>query len=271
YVAGLHRSPLRGFSIEFAEHREYSPGDDLRHVDWKVFGKTDKLYLKQYEDETNLVCYLVLDTSESMRYRSANAALSKLEFGQCLVAALSWLVISQQDAVGVATFDRDLQRFIRPSSNPTHLKDIIQVLENVETRRKTNTGRVLHELAERLPKRGVVIVISDFLDDIPQVLKGLHQLRHRKHDVVVFQLLDPAELEFPFRRTTLFRGLEAAEELLIDPRAVRNTYLEELDRFLRSLEVGCRAGQVDYLKWRTDQSLEVPLVGYLARRMARVS
>src|SRR5690348_14520334 len=191
YVSGVHRSPYHGFSIEFAEHREYVPGDDLRYVDWKVFGKTDKVYLKQYEEETNLVSYLLLDTSESMRYRSDGAALSKLQYAQCIAGALSYLILQQQDSVGLATFDNEIRALVRASSNPSHLKSLVHVMEQSPAERKTSTGPIFHDLAERLKKRGIVIVLSDLFDDVPSMLAGLKHFRHRRHEVILFHVLDP--------------------------------------------------------------------------------
>jgi uncharacterized protein (DUF58 family) len=270
YVSGLHRSPYRGFSIEFAEHREYSPGDDLRHVDWKVFGRSDKFYLKQYEDETNLIVYLVVDTSESMQYRGPDSPLSKLEYAQIVAASLGWLVLQQQDSVGLVTFDHQINALVRQSGNPSHLKQILHTLEAVEARRKTATGPIFHDLAERLKRRGVVVVLSDLFDDVPSMLAGLKHFHHRRHDVIVFHVLDPAELDFPFRRPTLFRGLEELPQVLTDPRSLRRAYLAEMEKFRRDVQRGCRSFQMDYRLLRTDQSLEVALTGFLASRLARV-
>jgi uncharacterized protein (DUF58 family) len=270
YVSGLHRSPFHGFSIEFAEHREYSPGDDLRYVDWKVFGKSDKIYLKQYEEETNLVTYMLLDTSESMRYRSADAPLSKLEYAQCVAASLAYLILQQQDSVGLVTFDREVRALVRPSSNPSHMKQLLHVMEHTVPDRKTQTGPIFHDLAERFKRRGLVLVLSDLFDDVNSMLAGLKHLRHRRHEVVVFQVLDPAELEFPFRQTTLFRGLEHLGDVLTDPRALRKAYLNEFGKFLQAVNKGCRAQNIDYLQLRTDQSLEIALSSYLASRLHRV-
>ncbi|MEX0679009.1 MAG: DUF58 domain-containing protein [Pirellulales bacterium] len=271
YVSGVHRSPYHGFSIEFAEHREYSPGDDLRYVDWKVFGKTDKFYLKQYEEETNLVTYLLLDTSESMRYRSEAAALSKLEYAQCAAAAISYLILQQQDSVGLATFDNEIRSLIRPSSNPSHLKQLLHVMENCEPERKTRTGPIFHDLAERLKRRGLVLILSDLFDDVPSMMAGLKHFRHRRYDVIVFHVLDGAELDFPFRQTTLFRGLEQLPDVLTDPRALRKAYLDEIGRFLQEVRKGCRSQHIDYVLMRTDQSLEIALSSYLASRMTRIA
>lgn len=270
YVSGVHRSPYHGFSVEFAEHREYVPGDDTRHVDWKVWGKTDKYYLKQFEQETNLICYLVLDTSESMRYRSDGAALSKLEYAQSIAAALAYLVLGQQDSAGLVTFDREIRTLVRPAGNPAHLKELLQVMEQSRPERKTATGSIFHELAERLKKRGVVVVLSDLFDDVPKMLAGLKHLRHRRHDVIVMHTLDPAELDFPFRNTMLFKGLEELPEVLADPRSLRKAYLAEFNRFLHDVRSGCRAQGIDYLQLRTDQPVDLALSAYLAGRMVRL-
>lgn len=270
YVSGVHRSPYHGFSIEFAEHREYVQGDDLRYVDWKVFGKTDKYYLKQYEEETNLVSYMVLDTSESMRYKSDAAALSKLEYAQCVAAALSYLVLQQQDSVGLVTFDKGIRALVRASSNPSHLKQLLHVMEHTVADRKTQTGPIFHDLAERLKKRGIVVILSDLFDDVNSIIAGLKHLRHRRHEVIIFHVLDPAELDFPFKNTTLFKGLEQLPDVLTDPRALRDAYLAEFGKFLQAVKKGCRTQHIDYVQLRTDQSLEVALTSYLASRMNRV-
>jgi len=270
YVAGLHRSPFHGFSIEFAEHREYVPGDDLRYVDWKVFGKTDKIYLKQYEEETNLLAYLVLDTSESMSYQSDDRGLSKLEYAKCVAASLAYLVLQQQDSVGLATFDSQIRSFVRPGGHPAHLKQVLHVLEQSPGERKTATGPIFHDLAERLKKRGVVLVLSDLFDDVEPMMAGLKHFRHRRHDVVVFHVLDPAELEFPFRNTTLFRGMEELPDVLTDPRSLRKAYLEEFEKFQREVRKACRANNVDYVLLRTDQPLDLALSSFLSSRMRRV-
>jgi uncharacterized protein (DUF58 family) len=270
YVSGVHRSPYHGFSIEFAEHREYSQGDDLRYVDWKVFGKTDKFYLKQYEEETNLVSYMLLDISESMRYQSADAPLSKLEYAQCVAASLSYLILQQQDSVGMVTFDKEIRALIRASSNPSHFKQLLYVMENAAPERKTRTGPIFHDLAERLKRRGLVLVLSDLFDDVPSMMAGLKHFRHRRHEVVVFHVLDPAELDFRFRQTTLFRGLEEMPDVLTDPQSLRQAYLDEFGKFQQAVKKGCRAQNIDYVLLRTDQSLEIALSSYLASRMNRV-
>jgi len=266
YVSGVHRSPFHGFSIEFAEHREYAPGDDLRYLDWKVFGRTDKYYLKQFEEETNLICHLLLDTSESMCYRSDAAPMSKLEYARCAAAALAYLILNQQDSVGLVTFDKEIRSLVRAGSNPSHIKQLLHVMEQSPGERKTATGPVFHELAERLKKRGLVIVLSDLFDDVDAMIAGLKHFRHRRHEVIVFHVLDPAESEFPFQQTTLFKGLEQMPNVVVEPRALRKAYLEEFGNFVRRLKRGCRMHRIDYVPLRTDQSLEVALSSYLASR-----
>lgn len=271
YVAGLHRSPYRGFSNEFAEHREYAPGDDLRYVDWKVFGKSDRFYLKQFEEETNLLCYLLLDTSESMQYKSSHAPLSKFEYAQCAAAALAYLVLHQRDAVGLVTFDEDVRQLIRPSSNPTQLKQLLHVMEQTSAERKTRTGPIFHDLAERLGRRGVVVVLSDLFDDADSMLTGLKHLRHRRHDVVVLHVLDPAEIDFPFQQVTMFKGLETLGNVVAEPRSLRAAYQRELQAFITRIRSGCRGQQIDYVLIRTDQPLDSTLRTFLAARGKRIA
>ena len=270
YVAGLHRSPTHGFSIEFAEHREYVPGDDLRYVDWKVFGRTDKIYLKQFEDETNLICYAVLDVSESMRYQGPGSPWSKFDHAACAAASLAWLVLRQQDAFGLVTFDESVRECIPPASNPSHLQQLLHAMESAAPRKKTAMGRVLHELASRLGRRGIVLIFSDLFDQLDELRVGIKHLRHRRHDVVVVHTLDPAEIEFPFRQPTLFKGLEQLPELLTDPRGLRRAYLEQFQQFQQDIQGMCRDLQVDYVQVRSDQALDATLSAFLARRAARL-
>jgi len=269
YVAGMHPSPYHGFSVEFAEHREYVPGDDIRHIDWKVWSKTDKLYLKQYEEETNLLLYLLLDTSESMGYHSGDN-VSKLQYAQFIVAALAYMILQQQDSAGLVLFDDAVRRYLKPAGQPSQLKEIFHLLDVTPAREKSDLGVVFNDLAERFKKRGVVAVFSDLFDDVPRVITGLKHFRHRRHEVIVFHILDPAELEFPFRDPTLFKGMEGAEDILTDPHALKRAYQAELNSFLTQMEKECRMIDIDYVPLRTDQSLDVPLSSYLASRAARV-
>ena len=269
YVAGLHRSPYRGFSNEFAEHREYAPGDDLRYVDWKVFGKTDRFFLKQFEVETNLILYLVLDASESMQYRGPHAPLSKFAYAQCAAAALAFLVLHQRDAVGLATFDQEIRQLIRPSSNPAQLKQLVHVMEQATATSKTRTGPIFHDLAERLGRRGIVVILSDLFDDVDSMLAGLKHLRHRKHDVILLHVLDPAEIDFPFQQVTMFKGLESLGEVIAEPRSLQAAYRREVQAFLKRIRAGCRTQQIDYLTIRTDRPLEAVLTAFLSARKKR--
>ncbi len=264
YLAGLHKSPYQGLSVEFAEHREYAAGDDIKHVDWKVWSRTDKLYLKQYEEETNLVTYLLLDVSESMRYHSNG--VSKLDYARYIAAALAYLVLQQQDSVGLATFDSEVRQYVRPSSNASHLNQLLHLMDSATAAEKTDIGAIFHDLAERFKKRGLVIVLSDLFDDTAKLLSGLKRFRHRRHEVVLFQVLDPAELDFPFQDATLFKGLEHMPEVLAEPRALRAAYREEFGRFLVEIQRGCRGNHFDHVLLRTDQRLDVGLSAYLAAR-----
>jgi uncharacterized protein (DUF58 family) len=269
YVAGMHPSPYHGFSVEFAEHREYVPGDDIRHVDWKVWSKTDKLYLKQYEEETNLLTYLLLDTSESMAYASGDN-VTKLHYAQIIAASLSYLILQQQDSVGLVVYDDAVRRYLKPAGQTSQLKEILRLLDVTPAREKSDLGLVFNDLAERFKKRGVVVVLSDLFDDVSRIITGLKHFRHRRHEVIVFHVLDPAELDFPFRDTTLFKGLEGMPEILTDPHALKRAYQAELGLFLEELEKGCRMVDIDYVPLRTDQSLDVALSSYLASRSARI-
>lgn len=268
YVAGMHPSPYQGFSVEFAEHREYVPGDDVRHVDWKVWSKTDKLYLKQYEEETNLLLYMLLDASESMGYAS-EGNVSKFQYARLVVAALSYMVLQQQDSVGLAIFDDAVRRYVKPSGQPSRLKELIHLLDAAPAREKTDMGAVLHDLSERFRKRGVVAIFSDMFDDAPRILSGLKHFRHRRHEVIVFHVLDPAEIDFPFREPTLFKGMEGIPDVLADPSALRKAYQAEIGAFLDEIRKGCRMNDIDYVPLRTDQSLDAALSGYLASRASR--
>ena len=266
YVSGVHRSPFHGFSIEFAEHREYAPGDDLRYLDWKVLARTDKYYLKQFEEETNLICHLVLDASESMRYQSDAAPMSKLRVRPARGRGPGVSGAPSAGQRGPGGLRQRNPLVGAPSSNPSHLKELLHVMEGLKAERKTSTGPIFHDLAERLKKRGIVIVISDLLDDVDSMMAGLKHLRHRRHEVIVMHVLDPAEMDFPFDRLAMFRGLEQKPDVLVEPRALRKAYLAEFGRYLHKLKAGCRAQAIDYVPMRTDQSLEVVLSSYLASR-----
>ena len=272
-MTGMHRSPYQGISVEFAQHRPYVVGDDTRHVDWKVFGKTDKIYLKQYLQETDLHLICVVDASESMAYSSVGSGKdrwSKFDHATAVAAALSYLAIQQQDAAGVAIFDQELKHYVKPSNSPGQWKVITHELSVTPRLRKTNTAKILSQLAEKLRQRSVIVLLSDFFDDIENLKKGLRHLRFKRHEVIAFQTLDPAEVDFPFAETTLFKGLEEAGELLTEPRALREGYLAELKAHTDQLSKLCRGMHIDFTRMNTGEPLDVALSGFLATRAASI-
>jgi uncharacterized protein (DUF58 family) len=276
FVTGKHKSPFKGFSVEFAEHRQYVPGDDIRDLDWRVFGKSDRYYIKQYVEETNLRATVLLDASGSMRYTGKAAAqhdgrrLSKFEYGQYLAASLSHLMIHQQDAVGLVTFDTQVRRYIPARSRVNHLQVLLQQLCATAPGEETSVARVLHEVAERVPRRGLVVIISDLFDDPGEVINALHHFRYRKHEVLLLHVMAEEELNFPFDRWSLFRDLEiAGRRVQVDPRAVRAEYVRQVRSYLQQLESGCGQMRVDYVPLTTAQSFDAALSRYLARRRAR--
>ncbi|MEK6675162.1 MAG: DUF58 domain-containing protein [Planctomycetota bacterium] len=270
FFSGLHHSPHRGLSVEFADHRIYTQGDDLRHIDWKVYGKTDKYYIKEYEQETNLEMVLVVDCSESMAYRSSPSLLSKHEYATCVAASIAYLALQQQDAVGLALFDEHLTQYFKPSNNAHHWKTIAHELSGKTGPSKTSLGRALHELAERLTHRTMIILISDLLDDPDVILKGLKHLRFEHHELIVWNIWDEAELTFPFTGPTMFEGLESSGHLLTEPRSLRERYLAEVAQFQSRLQKGCGSMQVEFAVFHTAQPLDGALSGYLATRNARL-
>ena len=264
FISGLHRSPYHGFSIEFAEHREYVPGDDVRHIDWKVFGRSDRFYIKQYEEETNLSTHILLDASESMTYGSDG--VSKFDYGVMVAASLSYLLLRQQDAVGLALFDEKVCDMVGARSTGSHLKTLLELAENPGLKEKTDLGVILHEFAGRIHRRGLVVIISDMLDDIEHIERGLKHLRYCNHEVILFHLLDTDERTFPFQNMTMFEGMEGMEEVLANPRLLKEAYLEELESFLSRLRRVCRNNRFDYVALDTSDPLDVALSTYLAKR-----
>jgi len=272
-MTGMHRSPYQGISVEFAQHRQYVPGDDIRHVDWKVFAKTDKIYLKQYLEETNLHLICVVDASESMAYGSVGDEKhpwSKYDHATAVAAALSYMAVQQQDSVGLAIFDNELKRFFKPSNSPGRWKLITHELQLVPRLKKTGTGKVLEQLAEKLTHRSLVVIISDFFDDLEEIQSGMRRLRFRKHELLVFQILDPMELSFPFEDVTLFKGLEESGELLTEPRALRDAYLEQLKIHEEALKKMCRGMNNDFARLSSGEGLDVSLGALLGRRSASI-
>jgi uncharacterized protein (DUF58 family) len=272
-MTGMHRSPYQGISVEFAQHRPYVQGDDIRHIDWKVMAKTDKIYLKQYLEETNLHLICVVDASESMGYgtvRSKDMTWTKYDHATAIAASLSHMAIQQQDSVGLAIFDQVLSRYFKPSNSPGQWKIVINELQQVPRWNKTNTGKILDQIAEKLNHRSLIVILSDFFDDIESIRQGLRHLRYKKHEIMVFQLLDPTEIEFPFEDVTLFKGLEELGELLTEPRSLRDGYLEQLRLFTDELKKACRGMNIDFQRFNTSESLDVALSQFLATRAASI-
>ena len=264
YIIGQHRSPYHGFSVEFAEHRSYGPGDEIRHIDWKLFGKTDRLYVKRYEEETNLRAHIVLDTSKSMLYKSGE--ISKLTYANLLAASLSYLMINQQDAVGLVQFSQQIDSFIPPKSRPSHLSLILGKLDDKKAGNDTKVDIVLHELAERIKKRGVVILISDLLDNPESIMNGLKHFRHQNQEVIVFHLLDRKELEFDFNTRTKFLDMESGEEIITEPWHIRSNYNGLINKLQDQYKNECREHLIDYVPIFTDQSLDLSITEYLKKR-----
>lgn len=264
YIIGHHRSPYHGFSVEFAEHRSYGPGDEIKHIDWKLFGKTDRLYVKRYEEETNLRAHIILDTSKSMLYSSAE--VSKLSYANSLAASLSYLMINQQDAVGIAKFSDKIDTFIPPKARPSHLNLILSQLDDRDSGNDTQVGKVLHELADRIKKRGMVILISDLLDKPENIMKGLKHFRHQNQEVIVFHIQDRKESEFDFDTRTKFFDMETGEEIVTEPWHIRSNYNELVSKLESNYKSNCRENLIDYVPLFTDQSLDIGITEYLIKR-----
>jgi uncharacterized protein (DUF58 family) len=268
FVTGMHRSPYRGFSVEFAQHREYVPGDDIRYIDWKIFGKSDRFHIKEFEEETNLQAHLFVDQSESMAY-GHDGGMSKFDFGATAAAALAFLIQQQSDAVGLSLFNESVVRTIPPSNTRASLANVFQCLQQATPTSKTRIGDVLQQLAAETSRRGLILVFSDLFDDPDKVLLGLRAIAQRGHDIVVFHVLDRDEVEFPFERMTLFDGLEELPELLVDPRSLRDAYLEEINSFQDKVRRGCLNQRIDYVRLLDHQPLDIVLSSFLAARAAR--
>ena len=264
FITGLHKSPYHGFSAEFSEHRAYAPGDELRHIDWKSLARTDRLVVKLFENETNVRCYILLDKSGSMGYRSGE--LTKLEYACYLAGCLAYLMIRQQDSVGLVAFDESVGRFIAPRSIPSHLSVILGELEEIKAGAATAVARTFHDLAEKMKRRSLVVILSDLLDDEREIMKALHHFRHRRHEVILFHILDHAEREFPFGRLADFVDMETGERLQVDPRYAREAYLEELRGFIDRFKRECAKSLVEYVPVDTSTPFDLMLAEYLARR-----
>ena len=277
FISGRHRSPYRGFSVEFAEHREYTPGDDLRDLDWRVYAKSDRYYIKQYIEETNLRATILLDASGSMAYRGTAASthngkpLSKFEYARFLAASLVRLLLNQQDAVGLVTFDDNVRRYLPSRSRSNHLSVLLEEMFRTEPGRDTALAPVFHDIAERVHRRGLLIVISDLFDGAEDILKALHHFRFRKHEVIVMHVMAEEELTFPFTRWSEFKDLEHdGNRLELDPESFREPYLAEMRAFLKTIERGCGEISVDYVPFSTRQDFGMAFAGYLSHRRSLV-
>jgi uncharacterized protein (DUF58 family) len=266
FITGMHKSPFFGHSVEFVQHRDYTPGDDIRHLDWKVWSKTDRFYIKQYEAETNLRAMLVVDVSESMRY--GRGPMTKYEYACCIAASLAYLLLRQGDAVGCMTFDSALRGAVPPRSHQSHLESILLTMDVSKPKEKTNLESILTRVADAVPGRGMMIIISDLLADRESFFKGLDLLCHRRHETMVFHVLDNDETEFTFQGTTKFQGMEALPDLVCNPRALRDGYLEALEEYLTEVRRGCAKRGVEYALVHTGDYLDAVLSKFLTARMA---
>ncbi len=264
FLSGLHRSPFKGFSVEFAEYRQYIPGDDLSTIDWKVFARSDRYYVKKFEEETNLDAHLMLDVSGSMGYGST--AMTKFEYGACLAASLAYLMNRQRDAVGLTAFDDKIVEMLPTGSRSGHLRNILLTLDRLTLGRETNVSKPLQQIVDSLSKRGLVVLISDLFDDADAVIRGLKHFQHRGNDVIVFQVLDPDEIDFPFERPTKFEDLETSEEILAVPGAVRDHYVKQMGTLIERYRRELGAAGIDYQLLSTKRPLELALMSYLSTR-----
>lgn len=264
FITGLHKSPFHGFSVEFSQHRPYNYGDNLRYIDWKVFGRTDRFYIKQFEEETNLKAYILLDISKSMTFHTTS--ISKLEYGKSLAAAMSYLMLLQRDAVGLSLFDSQIQKILIPRSVSSYLQPILTELDNIEAGNDTDIGSILHTMSERLKRRGLIILISDLYDDPENVLSGLRHFRYNQHEVLVFHLLDPAEINFDFEGDVEFEDLESGAKIRTYPWYIREEYKAAVNKFEQNYRRQCREYLIDYHLLTTDQTLDLALMEYMIKR-----
>ena len=263
-LSGLHRSPFKGFSVEFAEYRQYIHGDDLSTIDWKVYARSDRYYVKKFEEETNLDCQLLIDVSGSMAYGSQG--ITKFEYAACLAASLGYLMNRQRDGVGLTAFDDRLVASLPASNRPGHLRNLLITLDRLVLGSRTNVSKPLRRLAESMNRRGMVVLISDLLDDSEAIVRGLKHFQYRGSDVLVFQILDPDEIEFPFDRATRFEDLETSEEVMAVPGLVRSHYLKQMSGLIERYRRELGAAGIDYQLLSTKQPLEIALLAYLSTR-----
>lgn len=264
FISGMHRSPHKGFSVEFAEHRQYVAGDDLRYLDWTVYARTDHFFIKQYEEETNVKAYILLDKSASMGFGSG--AVTKLEYSSYLAAALSYLMIQQRDGAGLVTFDSKIRRLLPPRSRPTQLRAILEEMEGIEAGEPSNISQTFHDLAENIKRRALIIVLSDLLGDPAEILPALQHFRHKKHEVLIFHIFDKQELEFEYQDYATFEDMETGRQLPLDPAFFRRTYIERIQAFQSRYRKFASEQRMDYVVLDTSVPYDRSLMAYLSRR-----
>jgi uncharacterized protein (DUF58 family) len=268
-LSGLHASPFHGFSVEFSEHRKYTPGDDPRQIDWNVYAKTDRFYVRKYEAETNLEAYLLVDCSASMGY-AGGERMTKLDYAICLAAALGYMMIGQQDSVGLLTFDERIRAYLPPKAKRSHLMNVLSALAATRPEAQTDVALALHDAAERIRKRGLIILLSDLLtEDQDRVLEGLHHLRYRGHDLIIFQVLDASEVTFDFDGQTRFEEPETGQHVDVNPQAIRAAYLDALREFIEGYRRECQAVRADFVTVHNGMTFDKALVQFLVQRQAR--
>ncbi len=268
FLSGVHKSPYKGFSVEFAEHRQYYPGDEIRHIDWRAYGKTDRYYIKEHEEETNLHAHLLVDASGSMAYRGAS--ISKFQYAQYLAASLAYLMLHQRDSVGLVVHDHVLRTMLPPRSTSKQLLQILHTLEKTAPGGETHLAPIWNRLAGQLRTRGMLVIFSDCFDQVNHLIHALRHLRHRRHEILLFHILAPEEMAFPFKRRTQFRNLEITDQLrMVDPAAIRTGYLQNFEAFRQTLRVQASNLQIDYHLMRTDEPVDRALGIYLMKRLAR--
>ncbi|MFH1700777.1 MAG: DUF58 domain-containing protein [Candidatus Zixiibacteriota bacterium] len=266
FIAGMHKSPYHGFSVEFAEHRQYMPGDSIRDIDWKVYAKSDRYYIKQYEEETNLKGYLLLDCSASMGYSSDKKLVNKFDYALTLAASLSYLMLKQRDAVGLVTFADKINKYIPPRSATGHLHVLLNQFSNLITESTTDLALPLHEMAERIRRRGLVIIISDLFDDPEKIVSGIKHFRHRNHEVIVFHLLDPRERDFAFAGEAIFQDMETGEKITTLPWQIKKDYKKQFEKMTDYIQSECRQARADYHLLNTSTPFDKALYAFLSKR-----
>lgn len=265
FMTGLHRSPYHGFSVEFAEHRQYNPGDEIKHIDWKVYARTDKYFVKQFEEETNLRCIIAIDKSASMRFASKNN-ISKFEYSAYLAASLAYLLMKQRDAVGLALYDETLHTYLPPRSKTSYIAEILRTIDQTYPSERTGTAKALNQLAEKIVRRGLVIIFSDFFDEPESVLNALKHFRHKKHEVIAFQILDPQEVDFKYSGSVQFKDMETLETLQTQPLQLQKYYREKVEEFINQIKKECFERNIDFNVIRTDEPFDKALRQYLTKR-----